>query len=321
MKPTLHHPVGALAASAEMGYEPTEETQELVERAQEGKLLPGDAALINQKDEEGFTALAWATQEGQGNAVKNLLQNKADPNLRSKDEATALILAGINGHQEVAEALLQAKAEINAKDYAGKTALDLARENCKPVTAKLLEEAAKLTPEQRSDKAEWKKIEAVVKKAEEDAMSGEQLRKAAEVGDLERVQELLAQRADVETKGGDWNRTALIQTGLNGRTDIAQALLAAGANVNAADKTGYMALHYAGGKGHTATAQALLAAGAHPEAKTLKDGYTALHEAGLWGHTATAQALLAAGAHTEAKDNGSVLTAEIPRSQLEGVRR
>eukprot|EP00808_Paulinella_micropora_P006915 g38548.t1 len=156
------------AASAEMGGQPTKETKELVKRAQEGKLLPDDAALINQKDEEGFTALAWASHEGQGNAVKNLLQNKADPNLRIKDEATALILAGKNGHKEVAEALLQAKAEINAKDNDGKTALDLARENDQPVMAKLLEEAAKLTPEQLSDKAEWKKIEAAVKKAEED---------------------------------------------------------------------------------------------------------------------------------------------------------
>eukprot|EP00808_Paulinella_micropora_P031640 g408.t1 len=67
-------------------------------------------------------------------------------------------------------------------------------------------------------------------------MSGEQLRKAAEEGNLKRVQELLAQRADVETKGGLFNRTALIETGLSGRTDIAQALLAAGANVNATDK-------------------------------------------------------------------------------------
>eukprot|EP00808_Paulinella_micropora_P008479 g19486.t1 len=69
-------------------------------------------------------------------------------------------------------------------------------------------------------------------------MSGEQLRKAAREGNLERVQELLAQRADVETKGG-WvnnNRTALIETGVNGRSDIAQALLAAGANINATDK-------------------------------------------------------------------------------------
>eukprot|EP00808_Paulinella_micropora_P012870 g11529.t1 len=134
-------------------------------------------------------------------------------------------------------------------------------------------------------------------------MSGQQLYEEAEKGNLKRVQELLAQRADVETKGGRWNNTALIETGVNGRTDIAQALLAAGANVNATGRDGCTALHHAGGYGQTATAQALLAAGAQTEAKS-NGGNTALHMAGAYGQTATAQALLAAGAQTEAKSNG-----------------
>eukprot|EP00808_Paulinella_micropora_P027166 g8.t1 len=49
--------------------------------------------------------------------------------------------------------------------------------------------------------------------------------------------------------------------------DRVRALLAAGANVNAADQRGFTALILAGRYGHTATAQALLAAGAQIEAK------------------------------------------------------
>eukprot|EP00808_Paulinella_micropora_P020832 g18488.t1 len=135
-------------------------------------------------------------------------------------------------------------------------------------------------------------------------MSGnKELVVAAEKGNLERVQQLLAQRADVESRNPDKdNSTALIETGVNGRTDITQALLAAGANFNATDESGRTALHFAGDMGHTATAQALLAAGANTDAKDSRNGSTALHFAGVEEHTATAQALLAAGANPEAKD-------------------
>eukprot|EP00808_Paulinella_micropora_P019312 g76665.t1 len=75
------------------------------------------------------------------------------------------------------------------------------------------------------------------------AMSGKEFVKAAEKGKLDRVRELLAQRADVESRNPDhYNRTALIETGLYGLTDIAKVLLAAGANVNAADRVGKTAL-------------------------------------------------------------------------------
>eukprot|EP00808_Paulinella_micropora_P002886 g63613.t1 len=67
-------------------------------------------------------------------------------------------------------------------------------------------------------------------------MPGEQLREAAMNGNLQRVQELLAKRADVESKGGPSGRTALIEAGYNGRTDVTIALFAAGANVHATDR-------------------------------------------------------------------------------------
>eukprot|EP00808_Paulinella_micropora_P031373 g71391.t1 len=50
------------------------------------------------------------------------------------------------------------------------------------------------------------------------AESAEKFVEAARNGELDRVRELLAQRADVESRGR-WNYTALIETGCNGRTD------------------------------------------------------------------------------------------------------
>eukprot|EP00808_Paulinella_micropora_P020554 g60951.t1 len=253
--------------------------QELADKSYEGELkrvkdLLAQGVSADSKGLDGYPALVNVGVQGHTAVAEALLTARANVHATDPNGWTALHSAGRFGRTETAQALLAAGANIEAKNNAGQTSLDLARENDQPGMAKLLEEAAKLTPEQRSDKAEWKKIEAAVKKAEEDAMSGEQLRKAAQEGNLERVQELLAQRADVETKGGWDNRTALIETGQNGRTDIAQALLAAGANVHAKDRDGYTALHLAGVTGHTATAQALLAAGAQIEAKT------------NWGNTA-----------------------------------
>eukprot|EP00808_Paulinella_micropora_P031371 g71389.t1 len=107
--------------------------------------------------------------------------------------------------------------------------------------------------------------------------------------------------------------------GVCGSTATAQALLAAGAHIEAKDDKGYTALHMAGVCGSTATAQALLAAGAHIETKDNK-GCTALFLAGGYGHTATAQALLAAGAHTEAKDKAEKAE-EAAEKALEVERR
>eukprot|EP00808_Paulinella_micropora_P029077 g83329.t1 len=58
---------------------------------------------------------------------------------------TALHFAGGYGNTKMAQALLAAGAHIYAEDNFGNTALDDARERKKPETAKLLEEAAKVT--------------------------------------------------------------------------------------------------------------------------------------------------------------------------------
>eukprot|EP00808_Paulinella_micropora_P003486 g25834.t1 len=98
------------------------------------------------------------------------------------------------------------------------------------------------------------------------AMSGQDLHNAAERGQLVRVKELLAQRAQLDYKdvSGD---TALIEAAYQGHTTVAQVLLEARANINDKTKSGMTALHYARNKGHTATAQVLLEARANLNAK------------------------------------------------------
>ena len=87
----------------------------------------------------------------------------------------------------------------------------------------------------------------------------------------------------------------LFDAALNGRTSVAKALLAQGADSNAKDDSGVTVLMLAAGAGHTQIVDALLAKGADCNAKA-GDGVTALMLAANKGHTAIVKALLAKGA-------------------------
>ena len=84
-------------------------------------------------------------------------------------------------------------------------------------------------------------------------------------------------------------------------SEIVQALVAKGANVNEKDKFGMTALMYVFAKGHFSIVQALLDAGANVNMKD-KNGLTALMRAAANGNTESVQALLAKGAKVNEKD-------------------
>ncbi|MDH5726788.1 MAG: ankyrin repeat domain-containing protein, partial [Nitrospira sp.] len=93
----------------------------------------------------------------------------------------------------------------------------------------------------------------------------------------------------------------LFQAAGSGNVAQVQALLAAGADVNAKMPDGSTALMAASTNDHVVVVQALLAASADVNAKGTTDGVTALMLASLEGHVAVVQALLATGADVNAK--------------------
>jgi len=88
------------------------------------QLLDGDGgARVDEKDEDGNTALLWAIIKGRTELVRMLLDKGALLDEKDWDGRTALMLASLWGHMEVVRLLLDKGALLDEKDGYGRTAL------------------------------------------------------------------------------------------------------------------------------------------------------------------------------------------------------
>ena len=136
------------------------------------------------------------------------------------------------------------------------------------------------------------------------------LLEAIREGDVAAVRSLLQEGADPNAAQGD-GLSALHLAAQEGRLDIAELLLSAGAEVDAKTKIGeYTPLHVAAGAARLSVVQALLAAGANPGAVTTTTGVTSLHLAAkaLGGERAVRE-LAEGGAPVNAREASSGQTA------------
>ena len=126
---------------------------------------------------------------------------------------------------------------------------------------------------------------------------------AAMRGDAGAVAALLAGGADVNAAQGD-GMTALHWSARNGDAALARTLIEAGANVGAGTRIGhYTALHMAGEVGAGDVVELLLGAGADPSARVVGAGSpTPLHFAAASGSVRAVDALVAAGADVNAAE-------------------
>jgi hypothetical protein len=126
----------------------TDKNNQLIEAVKKGSLSDVQAALangadVNAKDnQEGATALKYASLENRTDIAKLLLDRGADINAKDKYGATALMSASIgNSRREVLKLLLDRGADVNAKDNKGYTALNHAKNMFWMETVKTLEKA------------------------------------------------------------------------------------------------------------------------------------------------------------------------------------
>jgi ankyrin repeat protein len=126
---------------------------------------------------------------------------------------------------------------------------------------------------------------------------------AARRGDAEAVRSLLRGGADANASEGD-GMTALHWAADAGHLEIAEILMYAGANVDAATRLGnYTPLHLAARQGHGPLVLALLEGGADADATTTSGGSTALHLSAGSGSAEAVTALLRFGARVNARES------------------
>ncbi|KAK7793777.1 hypothetical protein R5R35_013032 [Gryllus longicercus] len=125
---------------------------------------------------------------------------------------------------------------------------------------------------------------------------------AAEAGDLEQILECLAAGVPIEATDSRRN-TALHVAAGNGRWEVLEYLVCAGANVNARNRYGATPLHSAAYSDTSGTCTAaLLNAGARINVVDA-DGWTPLHAAAAFTNSTSMQLLQSAGADPEARNS------------------
>ena len=214
---------------------------------------PLSRAQVGPSDRELhiYAGLHAAAAEGDVAAIERLIGEGEKPNIQDSRSRTPLIVAAFRRQHEAAQALLQHGANPNAHDTDGYDALAIAVVN----------------------------------------------------NDLDMVKIMIEGGADVRAKTGFDNGSALISAAQLGQVEIVQALIAAKADIDHANARGWTALTTAvalgsGDKEHLAIVEALVKAGADGDIKD-RAGMKAIDYARRRGYSDMVPILeKAAGRHT-----------------------
>lgn len=235
-------------------------------------LLLYGANVNYRRPDDQATTLMLAVQYAKPNVIKVLLQAGAELNAYDDEGKTALMRAAAWKNWEVVKLLLESGGNLNTRDDAGHAALEYAARTGDITSVKMLVEAgADATSVDENGNAAWQLTPY-------DA--------APEMIDF-----WLTAKVDLEHRN-DEGQTWLHLL-VTSKAEYVQALLQAGADINARDNHGATPLMLASSRNGLTTVQVLLEAGAD---LTLRDnnGKTALSYVGNYGNGAEIRQLLLA---------------------------
>lgn len=235
------------------------------------------------------TILGWAANCGKKDIVKLLLARGADVNAENKRNESPIAQAMMSGHHEIVKMLFAAGAQPDSKNYGDWSLLEYATEQKdKELVNAIIERCKKINPPAKAE-------------GEKDDQKSEALMKAAEKGNIEMLEILLMQGADIDGRSRWGRETPLMKAAYYGQADAAAWLLDHGAALEARDSRGNTALLHAAWMGKLDVIRLLLKRGA--EVNAANDlNWNALMQAALEGHHAVSKVLLEQGARTDLID-------------------
>jgi ankyrin repeat protein len=227
-------------------------------------------------------SLIDAAKGGDLQAVRALVADGADPQVRDSNGATALHCAAASGHRDVCEFLLENGIDANASDYDGRTVLHSAASGG------------------NSDVIDLLLTRGAFVSAPDDTDRKTPLHVAATRGYADAMNLLVANGADVNERDGS-GRTALWHAASAGHCDAMDVILALGADLNAADDAGVTPLLAALMQDQTDAARLLLSMGASFAVREHQEGLSPLHVAAARGNKNLVELLLNCGANADAR--------------------
>jgi uncharacterized protein len=236
-------------------------------------------ADVNAAEADGTTAVHWASYRDDVDSADLLIRAGANVNAANDLGATPLWTASLNGSEAMVRRLLEAGANPNAALLAGETPLMVASRSGYPaVVQQLMAKGAHVNA--RGARGQTALMWAVAQKHPDVVKI-----LLAHGADVFLRSDVLSEVMAVPPHGLlEYNRaiprggdTALMFAARAGDLESATLLAAAGANVNDTDAWGVSATALAVHAGHGALAEFLLEHGADPNAG--KAGFTALHAA------------------------------------------
>ncbi|KAK9889799.1 hypothetical protein WA026_007172 [Henosepilachna vigintioctopunctata] len=266
--------------------------------------LENKQVQIEDKDENGTTALMYASQKGRLNFVQELLKYGADPNAEDSDNWTALLCACKEGYVEIVHELLEHNADIEHRDMGGWTALMWATYKGRTeIVQILLDRGAEVNAHGNfhissliwaAGRGYTRICRMLLDKGAKinvgDKYGTTALVWASRKGHLEIVDMLLRAGANVDT-AGMYSWTPLLVATQGNHVDVVNSLLEFKPNVNALDKDGCSALTIACKEGFYEIATALMAAGSYINIQD-RAGDTNLIHAVKGGYRGVVEALL-----------------------------